>query len=115
MVPVPVHASRRRRRGFNQAEELARRLSEKLGIPVDSHILIRTKKTVPQKNLNPAERLRNLEQAFSVASLPPRDKTILLIDDIYTTGATAEACAKILKEAGAEKVYVFTIFTGSGN
>lgn len=114
LIPVPVHPTRLKARGFNQAEELACRLSLKLGIPTNTKLLKRIKKTAPQKNLNPSERLRNLEQAFSSSPLPPRVRSILLIDDIYTTGSTAEACARVLKRAGAEYICVLTIFIGAG-
>ncbi len=125
MVPVPVHPSRLKKRGFNQAEELAKRLSAHFSsqapdfpdfpeIPTDTSLLFRSKKTLPQKNLDPSQRLKNLEQAFFARPLPPQIKKILLIDDIYTTGSTAEACARALKKAGAEKVYFAVVAIGSG-
>ena len=103
IIPVPVHKSRMKKRGFNQAEE----------IPMNSSLLIRSKKTVPQKDLGPALRLKNLEQAFSCRKLPYRMKKVLLIDDIYTTGSTAEACSRALKKAGAEQVFLLVIATSS--
>ena len=114
LVPVPVHATRLRTRGFNQAEELAVRISRLSGIPVCSDFLIRTRKTVAQKNLNAAERLKNLQSAFGISPYYQKSpeavpKTIVLIDDIYTTGSTAEACSRILMAAGAERVHVLTI------
>lgn len=114
ILPVPVHPSRRRIRGFNQAEELARRLSEGLGIPYSAGILTRTRKTSPQKSLTPSERFKNLEQAFSARPLPKEVKTVLLVDDIYTTGATMEACARVLKKNGIQTVYFAVIFIGAG-
>lgn len=114
IIPVPVHKSRLKKRGFNQAEEFGKRLSEHLKIPMSSEFLIRSKKTVPQKDLGPALRLKNLEQAFFCKKLPPGVKKVLLIDDIYTTGSTAEACARALKKAGAEQVYLLVIAIGSG-
>lgn len=113
-IPIPVHPSRLKTRGFNQAEELAVRLSDKLGIPVNTMILKRSKKTAPQKSLNPSERLHNLEQAFAVNTLPPGLRSVILIDDIYTTGSTIEACTRALKKAGIEHVYFVTIFIGHG-
>ena len=113
LIPVPVHPSRRRARGFNQAEELARRLSERLGIPMSAGILFRIRKTSPQKSLTPAERLQNLEHAFSARPHPKEARRILLVDDIYTTGATMEACARALKKNGAQEVYFVTIFIGA--
>lgn len=109
----PVHKSRMKKRGFNQAEEFGKRLSHYLEIPMNSSLLIRSKKTVPQKDLGPALRLKNLEQAFSCRKLPYRMKKVLLIDDIYTTGSTAEACSRALKKAGAEQVFLLVIATSS--
>lgn len=113
IIPVPVHKSRLRKRGFNQAEELAERLSKRTGIPVRNEFLKRTRKTLPQKALDPAARLKNLEQAFECAPLPAQIRTVLLIDDIYTTGSTAEACARALKQAGARRVVPVVISIGS--
>ena len=81
---------------------------------MSSEYLIRSKKTAPQKDLGPALRLKNLEQAFFCKKLPSGVKKVLLIDDIYTTGSTAEACARALKKAGAGQVYLFVIAIGSG-
>ena len=114
IIPVPVHKSRLKKRGFNQAEEFGKRLSGYLGIPVSSEFLVRPKKTAPQKDLGPALRLKNLEQAFFCKKLPSGVKKVLLIDDIYTTGSTAEACARALKKAGAGQVYLLVIAIGSG-
>lgn len=118
LVPVPVHPARQRKRGFNQAEELANRLSRLTGIPVLSDFLIRTRKTAPQKELSPTERLNNLQQAFAVSSayqhVHPIPSCVILVDDIYTTGSTAECCTRILKQAGVERVYLITICIGMG-
>lgn len=114
-IPVPVHPSRLRTRGFNQAEELARRLSKMLGIPVNTSILQRDRKTAPQKSLDSGGRLKNLEQAFSALPIPSQMQNIILVDDIYTTGSTIEACTRALKKAGAGHVYFVTIFIGNGS
>lgn len=116
LVPVPVHPSRRRRRGFNQAEELAVRLGRCWQIPVDAGLLIRSRKTLPQKDLNPAERLKNLEKAFAVpvgrqGAVPG---SVLLIDDIYTTGSTVEACSRALRAAGVGRIHFLTVCIGGG-
>ena len=100
LVPVPVHPSRKRARGFNQAEVLAVCLGKRLGIPVGSGMLIRDKKTKPQKELSAADRLKNLSGAFRAGTIPEGIKTVLLVDDIYTTGSTVEACARALRSAG---------------
>ncbi|MEG0687692.1 MAG: ComF family protein [Hungatella sp.] len=114
LVPVPIHASRRRRRGFNQAELLAYGIGGKLGIAVYPEMLIRDKKTMPQKKLNPQERLLNLEQAFAAGVADPAVESVILVDDIYTTGSTIEACTRTLRKMGIKKVYFLTICIGGG-
>lgn len=114
LIPVPVHPSRLKTRGFNQAEELAARLSSYLNLPVCTSILNRSRKTAPQKSLDPSGRLKNLEQAFSVSKIPSQIHSAILVDDIYTTGSTIEACARSLKKAGMSRVYFVTIFIGHG-
>ena len=110
LVPVPVHPARLRSRGFNQAGELAVRLGRLTGLSVNEALLVRTRKTAPQKDLGPDERLRNLRHAFAVtAEAPP---TVILTDDIYTTGSTIEACTRVLKAAGACQVYFVSICIG---
>lgn len=113
LIPVPIHPSRRRERGFNQAEVLADIVGERLGIPVRPELLVRRKKTKPQKDLAPAERLENLSGAFAAGCMDKNVKSVILIDDIYTTGSTIEACARALKEAGVERVY-FAVLCAAG-
>lgn len=113
LVPVPVHPSRKRKRGFNQADVLARHISDYTGIPVYADILVRNKKTAPQKKLTPRERLANLEQAFLAGDIPESVKRVVLVDDIYTTGSTMEACTRVLKKSGITHVYFVTICIGS--
>ena len=114
LVPVPVHPARKRQRGYNQAEELAVRLGKLTGIPVCTQALVRIKKTAPQKELTAGERLKNLEKAFAVRKefLPPGTDGVILVDDIYTTGSTAEACSRVLKSAGVRRVYVLSVCIG---
>lgn len=114
LLPVPVHPARRRARGYNQAEELALRISAQMGIPVYKNLLIREKKTAPQKELTPGERLRNLEQAFAVKTdlIPEGLESVILVDDIYTTGSTIEACTRALHRAGIPKVYFIALCIG---
>ena len=114
LVPVPVHPSRKRARGFNQAEVLAVCLGKRLGIPVGSGMLIRDKKTKPQKELSAADRLKNLSGAFRAGTIPEGIKTVLLVDDIYTTGSTVEACARALRSAGVSRVYFVVICMTGG-
>lgn len=114
LVPVPVHPARLRKRGFNQAEVLAEKMAEGLGIPVCPDLLKRTKKTEAQKGLDPAGRLKNLEKAFAAGTVPEGVESVLLVDDIYTTGSTVEACARTLLRAGIKKVYFFSVCIGQG-
>jgi len=108
LAPVPVHGKRLRERGYNQAELLADAISEATGIPVDTSLIIRSSETVAQKKLSREERSLNLRNAFQPGKNTPPD-TVLVVDDIYTTGATADACAGVLLRAGAKKVYVTTV------
>lgn len=114
IVPVPMHAARERRRGYNQAAVWGQGLSEAVGIPMLSRLLIRTRDTAPQKTLSREERRKNLEGAFALAreDICLRGNRILLVDDIYTTGSTCDAASKVLLEAGAEAVYLLTICIG---
>ncbi len=113
ILPIPVHPARKRMRGYNQAEILAEKLGTALGIEVCKDLLIRVKKTRPQKELNNEERLRNLQEAFVLSKPVPRSyRTVILIDDIYTTGSTMEACTRKLKEAGVCRVYCISICSG---
>lgn len=116
LVPVPVHAARKRYRGYNQTEVLCRELSNRIGLPV-RELLVRDKNTAPQKELDAADRLRNLESAIGLRPEVLQDRkmprTVLLIDDIYTTGSTAEACCRILLHGGVRKVYIFNLCIGT--
>ena len=112
IVPVPLYAAKKRRRGYNQAESFARAMSERLELPVDTSLVCRTKNTTPQKGLGLTERRKNLEKAFCKGKSKMRYKSVLLVDDIYTTGSTAEAVAKELIKQGVERVYFLTICIG---
>lgn len=114
IIPVPLHASRRRKRGYNQAEIIAEEIAGMTGIPVRSDVLFRIRKTVAQKRLGRAERAANLRGAFGASRRWKTGGNVLLIDDIYTTGATVERAAAVLKKAGAQNVYFLTISIGQG-
>ena len=114
IIPIPLHSSRRRKRGYNQAELLAGQLSEKLGIPMNKDVLFRIKKTRPLKQMDGEERRKNLQGAFAVSRNWKPCQNVLLIDDIYTTGSTMERAAFILKKAGVENVYFLTLSIGQG-
>lgn len=112
IMPVPVHKKRLRFRGFNQAEILAEKLGECLDIPVRAEVLVRTEDTKPQKTLDVHKRIANLQKGFAVTR-PVEGRRILLVDDIYTTGATLEACGNVLKRAGAEKICFVSLCIGT--
>lgn len=110
LVPVPLHKSRERERGFNQSFLVAKILGEKLGIEVRPDVLKKLKKTVPQMSLFRQERLKNLSGTFAIQNpLSARGKTIILVDDVKTTGATLEEAARVLKRAGAKQIWAITV------
>ena len=111
VIPVPLHRKRLLARGYNQAEEIARRLSAGLGIPVDASLLLRKAETKAQKALTSEGRAMNLMGAFRTSGPCPY-KRVILVDDIYTTGATAEACTRALLKAGAEEVFFISLAIG---
>jgi ComF family protein len=113
VVPVPLHASKRRQRRFNQAELIARaalkKLSEK-NLEFAAKVLIRVKPTVSQIGLTRPQRRENMRGAFQVVHLNRvKGSSILLVDDVLTTGTTASECARVLRKAGAEQVWVATV------
>jgi ComF family protein len=109
IVPVPMHIKKKRRRGFNQAEEIAKLISQSATIPL-STTLIKTKETKPQMELNRNERIENIKNCFEIKNKKEiENKTILLLDDVYTTGTTMNECAKVLKENGAKEIWGVTI------
>jgi competence protein ComFC len=113
IVPVPLHPTKQREREFNQAERLARRLSRATQIPVNTGLIRRTIATRTQTLLHREERLANVRKAFGTNKRLRLDgERILLVDDVFTTGATTGACAKVLREAGAGEVGVWTVARG---
>jgi ComF family protein len=107
LAPVPLHPKRIKNRGFNQSLLLAQAFP---GAAVAREALIRTRHTPPQVGLNPKERQDNVKGAFAVTD-PARVKgqSVLLIDDLYTTGSTVKECARVLRKAGASRVEVLTV------
>lgn len=113
LIPVPLHKRKLKWRGFNQAEELAKELSLFFKIPLIKNVLIKTKETLPQVELKEREREENIKNAFQcVKPESIKKRKILLVDDVFTTGATMEECAKVLKQAGAKEIYGIAIARG---
>ncbi len=113
VVPVPIHAARLAKRGFNQAAVLAAPVAALLGVPFLPHVVVRARKTPPQVGLSRQARLANLAGAFVVSEpAAVAGKIVLLIDDVFTTGTTVSACAQALGDAGAARVDVATLAGG---
>jgi len=110
VLPVPLHRNRERQRGFNQAGLLAEQVGKLFGIRMGGKDCVRVRDTPPQAGLRAAERRKNVKGAFAVPQ-PERVRglRVLLVDDVLTTGATADACARALLEAGAKGVAVLTL------
>jgi len=109
IVPVPLHKSRYKERGYNQSTLLAKGLSKLIGQPIDSKTLVRHRVTKTQMTLKAKERKNNVTKAFACQSKALEDKSILLIDDVCTTGATLDACAQALKQMNTRAVYGLTL------
>ena len=114
LIPIPLHRRRMAARGYNQSELLTEAVGRRLELPVYSRLLVRTKNTKPLKYQNYEERQNNLKKAFNIAENDVKLNTIILIDDIYTTGSTIDEAADALRAAGAERVYFLTLACGAG-
>lgn len=109
VVPVPITLSKRLKRKYNQSELLARYFSKLSRIEYAPEVLIKTKDTVDQEKLSAKNRKKNLSEVFSISSNKKiNGKNVILIDDVFTTGATANECAKVLKKNGAKNIIVIT-------
>jgi ComF family protein len=110
IIPVPLHRVRLRQRGYNQAEVIADLLSDRLGIPVFPDVVERHVATSTQTRLDPVERRRNLEDVFRIRNAETiRGRRLLVVDDVFTTGATVDSISKSLTTNGAADVLVFTL------
>lgn len=112
LVPVPLHWSRLWQRRFNQSAALAQAISSISGVPVADHILARDQATPPQVGLTKSERASNVQGAFSVpksARIDVKGRKLVVIDDVLTSGATANACARVLRRAGASRIDVLVL------
>lgn len=111
LVPVPLHSSRKRERGFNQAQLIAKDLSVRFGVKLADH-LVRSRRTESQVKLNRKGRIANVAGAFAVVGDLRVRGTVVLVDDVYTSGATMNECAKVLKKAGAKSVWGMVLCRG---
>jgi len=110
LIPVPLHPARMRERGFNQSGEIARHFSRLVGVPLARHWLSRARPTKVQAGLTRRERRHNVSGAFEMSKGSEiRGRTVLVIDDVFTTGATLNECARILRQSGAARIAVLTV------
>lgn len=114
IIPVPLHKSRKRKRGYNQAQEFARELSRCFGIPMRDDLIIRKKSTKPMKLLSREQRQNNLKKSFILRGNDVKLNTIILVDDIYTTGTTLDCISLECRRAGIRNIYSITIASGKG-
>ena len=110
MIPVPIHKKRRLKRGYNQAELIAKEICKNLNLELKNNVLIKQKNIVAQSELNKNERMQNIKNAFGIKNANEiKNKNIILFDDIYTTGSTVNECSRILKKVGVNKIGILTI------
>ena len=114
IIPIPLHKKRKRERGFNQAEIIAKEMGKQLSIPVITNYCYREKNTEPLKKMDVIARQNNLKNAFNIHGNDVKLKRVILVDDIYTTGSTIDAVAKLLKEHGVGEVYYIALSIGEG-
>lgn len=116
LIPIPLSAKRERERGYNQARILAEAIGRITGIPCRNGLLVKHTDTQAQKELDARQRQKNLEVAFGIrdkeAAIQLSGKRVILVDDIYTTGATVDAAAAVLRQVNVSKVYVLTVAIG---
>ncbi|MGI5911528.1 MAG: ComF family protein [Syntrophomonadaceae bacterium] len=115
IIPVPASQGHLKQRGFNQTEELAKQIRKELNVKMDSNVLVRVKETPSQRELSKEEREKNLLYAFALKKWSKIEgKSILLVDDVYTTGSTSKECTRTLLDGGVARVSVITWATGIG-
>lgn len=114
LIPVPLHKDRMKSRGYNQAELIAKALAKRLNIPFSNKMVERSKNTLPLKTMRREERQNNLKNAFIMRGNDVKSKCVIIIDDIYTTGATIDEIAGLLKKAGVRKVFFLAIASAAG-
>lgn len=109
LIPVPLHKKRFNKRGYNQAEILAKEISNLINVPCLPGLVSRVKNTAPQKRFDRKQRQINVKKAFIVNENSVKLSTVIVVDDIFTTGSTIEALSDVLKKAGVKRVYFLTI------
>ena len=114
LVPVPLYKKKKQKRGYNQAELIAKELSKWWKLPVITDLVVRTKNTRPMKEIIGTDRQNNLKKAFKLGTNDVELNTIIIIDDIYTTGSTIDAVSKVCYEAGITNIYFLTVSIGYG-
>ena len=114
LIPVPLHRKKIKKRGYNQAELIARELGRCWGVPVITNLVVRSKNTRPMKEIVGTDRQNNLKKAFKLGTNDVKLNTIIIIDDIYTTGSTIDAVARECRKAGIENIYFITVSVGNG-
>ena len=112
LIPVPLHRKRFRKRGYNQAQLLAKEIGGRMGIPVLGATVQRVKNTVPLKTLERVRRQNNLKKAFKINGNDVKLNTVIIIDDIYTTGSTMDALSAVLRRAGVKQIFFLTLAGG---
>lgn len=113
LIPVPLHKKKLKKRGYNQAKLIADELGKRLCIPVIDDYVVRDKNTTPLKLLNRSERQNNLKKAFKIGRNDVKLNSIVIVDDIYTTGSTVDEISGILLDAGVKKVSYVSLASGS--
>jgi ComF family protein len=114
LIPVPIHQKRLRSRGYNQATVLAKVISRHLGIPVADKLVARVHATAPLKNMNLEERQDSLKSAFNLMENDVKLGTVMIVDDIFTTGSTIDAIARELRLMGVNRIYFVALSIGKG-
>lgn len=112
LVPVPLYPAKEIRRGYNQSAVLAEEIGRLLGIPVRTDMVMRVKNTVPMKGLSEPQRRNNLKNAFHSGPCGVKSECVVIIDDIYTTGSTVDAVARVLRGDGVKRIYCLTLAIG---
>lgn len=110
IISVPLHKDRQRERGFNQAERIGREIARQAGIPFGRGVLVKIRSTPPQTSLEYGARVENVRGAYALGrKVSVEGKTLLLVDDVFTTGSTLGECARVLRRAGAADVRAITV------